>query len=97
VTVTLRSSSPCVLCGFRFRVFMVATVRVNKRSMRTIGPSLGAIHPHACPECGSPSGGGGAAPRSPYVLDPKDAVRVAEYRAKRWGVGTGEAPVERAS
>lgn len=97
MTVTLRSSAPCILCGFRFRVFMVATVRVNKRSMKTIGVSLGAIYPHACPECGSPSSGRGVAPRSPYVLDPKDAVRVAEYRAMRWGVGAGETPVERAS
>jgi hypothetical protein len=90
MTVTLWADSPCLLCGYRIRVLMVATVRVNRRSMRTTGPGLGGFQYVRCPECGTDNRTGIAvAPRSPYRLVGEDARRVAEYRHRRWGITGG--------
>ena len=95
--VTFRSSSPCALCGFRFRILMCVTVRVNKRTLRGTGTMIGALGEHRCPECGWPNRGE-MMPRSPYVLDPEDAVKVAEYRKRRFGIDEPDAvAIERAS
>jgi hypothetical protein len=84
MTVTLKASSPC-LCGYLIPLVMVATVRINRRSMRSTGPMIGASAYNQCPECGTPVQRGGARPRTPYVLVPEDEVKVAEYRRRKWG------------
>lgn len=93
VTVTLETAYPCP-CGHRIRAIMTATVRINKRSMRTVGSVLGFIEHHHCPECGA------EVPRrdverEPYRLKADDAAKVAEYRLKKWGIEDDGANVER--
>ena len=96
--VTLWSATPCLLCAYRIRVLMTASVRVNKRSMRTTGMLLGGLQYGQCPECGEPCRAASLAPRSPYVLDAESAEKVREYRLKRWGIEErGAVTVERAS
>lgn len=93
--VTLEARTPCMLCGFRFRILMFASVRVNKRSMRTTAPMIGALGEHRCPECGTPNAGD-LRPRTTYVLDPESVAKVAQYRQRRWGIDEPDAvPVER--
>ncbi len=92
MTVTLETAIPCA-CGHRIRAVMTATVRVNKRSLRTVGPMLGFIQHSRCPECGAEVPRG-EAEREPYRLKAEDAVKVAEYRRRRWGVEDGGVPVE---
>ncbi len=81
--VTLESRTPCALCGFRARIIMCGSARVNRRSMRTTAPTIGATGYARCPECGT-TARGELSPRSPYLLVPEDARRVAEYRERRW-------------
>jgi DNA-directed RNA polymerase subunit RPC12/RpoP len=93
MTVTLETAYPCP-CGHRIRAIMTATVRVNKRSLRTLGVMLGFIEHHHCPECGA------EVPREhverePYRLAAKDAERVAEYRKRRFGIDDDGVAVER--
>ena len=64
MTVTLEAFSPCT-CGYLIRLVMVATVRINKRSMRSTGPMIGAFACSSCPECGTPVQRGGGIPRTP--------------------------------
>jgi hypothetical protein len=78
--VTFRTEGPPCPCGLRPRGVEVATVRVNRRTLRTTGFVLGAM-PWRCDECGLP------APDRVTVrrwLDPADAAAVAAYRARRW-------------
>jgi hypothetical protein len=96
VLVILYSRTPCRLCGYLFRLLMQAPVRVNKRTMRTTGPLLGASGSPSCPECGTPNEGD-LMPRSPYVLDPESARKVTEYRQRKFGIGAGNVARERAS
>jgi hypothetical protein len=93
VTVTLETCIPCP-CGYRIRAIMTATVRVNKRSMRTTGPMLGFIEHTRCPQCGAEVQRG-EMEREPYRLAEEDAVKVAEYRKRRWGVESDGVAVER--
>ena len=95
--VSLRTSSPCPECGCRVRVFMTATVRVNKRSLRTTGVTIGFIEHTHCPECGTEirRPGRDGIDRGEYRLSDEDAVRVAEYRKRRWGIETSGEAVER--
>jgi hypothetical protein len=81
--VALEARSRCLLCGFRDRVIMMGTARINKRSMRVQGPLIGSLGYRSCPECGITEQGE-MQPRSEYVLTAKDAVKVAEYRERRW-------------
>jgi len=81
----MRADSPCTLCGYRIRLVMVGTARVNKRSMR-VSSTLGAWQYNDCPECGTPVARGSAAPVTAWVLMPGDAAKVAEYRERRFGV-----------
>ncbi len=92
--VSLRSAIACPSCGYRVEVFMTATVRVNKRSMRTTGPLLGFVRHTHCPECGAEIPRGDVE-REPYRLVPGDAEKVAEYRRKKWGVEDDGVNVER--
>jgi hypothetical protein len=93
VVVTLETAYPCP-CGHKIRAVMTATVRVNKRSMRTVGPMLGFIEHTHCPECGTEVPRGDVE-REPYRLAAKDAERVAEYRKRRFGIEDGGVAVER--
>lgn len=93
MTVTLETAYPCP-CGHRIRAIMTATVRVNKRSMRTTGPMLGFIEHTHCPECGAEVPRG-AVEREPYRLSEKDAALVAEYRKRKWGIDDDGVNVER--
>lgn len=91
VTVTLETRVSCPSCGHKIRFFAVATVRINKRSMRTRdGVILGAFESRCCPGCGKDIPRDGALDREPYRLAEKDAARVAEYRLRRWGVEPGD-------
>lgn len=95
--VSLRTHSPCPQCGYRVRVFMTATVRVNKRSMRTTGPMIGFIEHTHCPECGTEirRPGRDGIDREAYRLSDEDAAKVAEYRKRRWGIEDSGEAVER--
>lgn len=78
--VTFITEGPPCSCGLRPRGIEVATVRVNRRSLRTVGNTLGAM-PRRCEECGLPLAGHDRRIRE---LDPHDAAKVAAYRARRW-------------
>lgn len=84
--LAVQATTPCVLCGYRIQVLMMGTGRVNKRSLRIMGPLIGALRFHRCPECGADVRSDGLAPRSAYRLCPQDAEKVAQYRMRRWGV-----------
>lgn len=81
MTVTFELRQRCVVCGYHQRGFMVRTVRVNKRSLRSTDTTgLGALM-DPCMECGTENGREGFA----YVgLDPRSQVKVEAYRARRW-------------
>ncbi len=76
MTVTFLLRARCFLCGYQLRGVSVRKIRVNKRTLRTLGVGLGAVDRH-CPECGTP------APDRYTIagLDPADAARVQERRA----------------
>lgn len=78
--VTLLTRDPCGICGYLRRGFMFSSVRVNKRSMRTVGTNL-VVAPGRCEECGRISG-------LPSILhwqvDPADAAKIQAYRLRRW-------------
>jgi hypothetical protein len=82
--VTLETHVLCP-CGARIRTIMVATVRVNRRSMRTIGPMIGFLDHTQCPQCGAEIVRG-EMPREAYRLMPDDAAKIAEYRRAKWGI-----------
>lgn len=77
--VTFRTEGPACSCGLRPRGIEVATVRVNRRSLRTLW-TIGAA-PWRCDECRLPAGDN---PVTRRWLDPPDAARVVAYRARRW-------------
>lgn len=79
--VTFHTEGPPCVCGLRPRGVEVATVRVNRRSLKTQGWSLGGM-PWHCRECGTWQGDDLTALRR--WLDPADAAKVAAYRARRW-------------
>jgi hypothetical protein len=78
--VTFRTEGPPCACGLRPRGIEVAWVRVNKRSLKTQGFSLGGM-PWRCQECRLPLGHEG---RRRMWLEPADAATVAAYRERRW-------------
>ncbi len=90
--VTLEARTPCQFCGYLFRVLRFSQVRVNKASLKEQGVSLVAAGERFCPECGEPNASQ-MIPVSRYRLHPEDAVKVGEYRARRWPgkAATGEA------
>jgi len=97
VIVTLRTNVFCPSCSAPIRFLAVATVRINKCSMRTVGGGiiLGGFEDHRCPACREPIPHDRQLDREPYRLDEKDAAKVAEYRKRRWGIETSGEAVER--
>lgn len=96
MTVTLWTNVSCPGCGHKIRFFEIATVRVNKKSLRTTdGVRLGAFEHTHCPGCGQEIPRDGALDREPFRLDEEDAKRVAEYRLRKWGVEDDGVNVER--
>jgi hypothetical protein len=85
--VTLETRVFCPECRHPIRFFAVVTVRINKRSLRTVGdgPMLGAFEDWKCPGCREEIPRDGALDREPYRLSEEDAARVAEYRKRKWG------------
>jgi hypothetical protein len=92
--VSLIATTPCYLCGYKFKVVRVSEVRVNKRSLRETGVSLVMTGPRGpgrgfpplpsgCPECGEHDSAG-LMPVSRYRLHPEDERKVAEYRGRKW-------------
>lgn len=77
--LTFHTEGPPCSCGLRPRGVEVASVRVNKLTLRTTGYSVGAM-PWRCSEC--------RLPLEQVVqrmwLDPGDAAKVTAYRARRW-------------
>lgn len=78
--VTFHTEGPPCVCGLRPRGVEVARVRVNRRSLKTQGWSLGGM-PWWCVECRMPADDGRRLRR---WLDPADAAEVAAYRARKW-------------
>ena len=95
--VTLETNVSCPSCRHPIRFVAVATIRVNKRSARTAGNGiiLGAFEDWRCPQCREEIPRDGALDREPYRLAAEDAVKVAAYRKRRWGIEDGGAIVER--
>ena len=96
--VALETNVFCPACKHPVRYFAVATVRVNKRSIRFTGKSdliLGALEDWKCPGCREEIPRDRPLDREPYRLADADAVKVAEYRRKRWGIAGDGASVER--
>jgi hypothetical protein len=68
-----------MFCGYRLRVLICGTARINKRSMRLDGTLTAADR--RCPECGEEVHQVGWK----YArLIPEDAVKVHAYRARKW-------------
>ncbi len=90
--VTLWTNVSCPSCQHKIRFFAVATVRVNKRSLRTVGNGavIGALEHWKCPGCGTPVPRDRPLDREPYKLSDEDAKRVAAYRLRKWGVEPGD-------
>jgi hypothetical protein len=97
VIVTLRTNVFCPSCSAPIRFLGVATVRVNKRSMHTVGGGImiGGFEDHRCPACGEEIPRDRPLDREPYRLSDEDAVKVAEYRKRRWGIEASGEAVER--
>lgn len=93
--VTVDARTPCLLCGYLLSVSMCGDLRVNKRSAR-FSATLGFWKYTECPECLAPVPRSGASLTS-MVLRHADAVKVAEYRLRKWGVAVNEAARERAA
>jgi len=88
---------PAPGCGYKIRFLAFATVRVNKRSLRITGGGtvLGAFEDWKCPGCREVIPRDRPLDREPYKLSDEDAVKVREYRRKRWGIEDPEGvPVE---
>lgn len=79
MTVTMRCRDTCALCGCRLQGFYIASVRVNKGSLRTTSVGLGVVLP--CPECGTE--GLGVHGPSRWALDADSQARVDAYRARK--------------
>lgn len=96
MTVTLETRVTCPSCSHPVRFIAVATVRVNRRSLRvTDGTLLGAFEDYRCPGCREEIPHDRPLDREPYTLSAEDAVKVAAYRKRKWGIEGDGASVER--
>lgn len=86
--VTFVTEGPPCACGLRPRGIEVATVRVNRRSLKTQGFSLGGM-PWHCQECRLPLG---HESRLRRWLVGDDAAKVAAYRERRWPARPSNGP-----
>lgn len=95
--VALRTNVTCPNCGHKIRYTAVATVRVNRRSIRTAGNGamIGIFEDHRCPSCREEIPRDRPLDREPYVVVPEDAVKIAAYRLAKWGIESTGADVER--
>ena len=95
--VTLETHVKCPACQHPIRFIAVATIRVNKRSARTVGGGiiLGAFEDWRCPGCREVIPRDKPLDREPYKLSEEDAAKVAEYRKRKWGVEDDGVAVER--
>ena len=95
--VTLRTRVFCPNCSAPIRFLAVVTVRVNKRSMRTVGNGImiGGFEDRRCPSCREEIPRDRPLDREPYRLSDEDAAKVAEYRKRRWGIEDAGEAVER--
>ena len=84
--VALVARYPCNPCGYRLKTLLLPSMRINKRSMRSVGSSIG-VTDRACPECG----GFTPPPDSlAYQLTPDSAAQVAAHRLRCWPELAGE-------
>jgi len=97
VIVALEARVSCPACGHKIRYVAVATVRVNRRSLRVTGSGgmIGAFEDWRCPGCREEIPRDRPLDREPYVVVPEDAVKVAAYRKAKWGIDSTGADVER--
>ena len=95
--VALETRVTCPSCSYKIRFTAFATVRVNKRTLRTTGSGvmLGAYEDWKCPGCREVIPRDKPLDREPYRLSDEDAVKVAEYRRRKWGIEGDGANVER--
>lgn len=84
--LTLEARTPCRSCGCLITVVMTGKARVNRKSVRLDSTLTGM--PRSCPECGCATSAG-LMPCSPWKLCEEDAVKVAEYRERKWGMSPG--------
>ncbi|MCW2766718.1 MAG: hypothetical protein JWO11_2677 [Nocardioides sp.] len=78
--VTLVARYPCNPCGYRLKALLLPSMRINKRSMRSVGTSIG-VTDRICPECGTSTP---PTDRLAYRLTPDSAAQVSAYRLRRW-------------
>jgi hypothetical protein len=78
VTVTMKYRGTCAQCGVRLRGIYVASVRVNKASLRTTRGGLMAVD-RTCFECGAPNYDGGGT----WALDAESQAKVAAARERK--------------
>lgn len=97
MTVTLQTRISCPGCSRKIGYTTVATVRVNKRSMRSTGVMIGWLEDSPCPGCGELLPKDRPLDREPYALVPADAEKVAAYRLVKWGIESSGADTERVS
>lgn len=95
--VALQTRVSCPSCGHKIRYTGVATVRVNRRSIRATGNGvmIGALEDHLCPGCRQEIPRDRPLDREPYTVVPEDAAKVAAYRLAKWGIESTGADVER--
>ena len=95
--VALWTHVTCPSCGHKIRYFTVATVRINRRSLRETGEGgkIGAFEDWKCPGCREEIPHDRPLDSEPYRLDEKDTAKVAEYRKRRWGIEDSGEAVER--
>ena len=95
--VALQTKVSCPSCGHKIRYVAVATVRVNRRSVRATGSGdmIGALEDWRCPGCREEVPRDKPLDREPYVVVPDDAVKIAAYRKAKWGIESTGADVER--
>lgn len=78
MSITLKFRGTCSLCGCRLRGIYMASVRVNKHSLRTTSTGLWFLE-RRCPECGFETDSA----RHIWALDAESAQKVAAARRKR--------------
>jgi hypothetical protein len=93
--VTLAAQTPCWSCGYLYRLFRFAHVRVNKFSLREQGVSLICAGQRSCPEC-EEHNWHSSIPVSAYRLLPDDEAKVIAHRERKWGISARPGPMTEA-
>lgn len=81
MNIVLVTRDPCGVCGYHRKGFMFPSMRINKRSMRSVGRHL-VVLPGRCEECGMDTGL--SRPPLRWQMDSESAEKVWEYRLRRW-------------